>query len=151
MFEILAYLVEHYCDSGACPEPDVLGLKLKAAGFDEDDIDDALTWLAGLGRDDGALPHGFAASRGFRSYVSGETARLSPQCRGLIAFLESSGVIDPPMRERIIERALALPDPHIEPAQLRIIALVVMWSLGAEPDALVFDELLDGDGPRAVH
>lgn len=152
MFDILAYLVEHYYESGACPRPDALGLKLKAAGFDEDDIDDALTWLSGLGDDaGGTLPDSFAGSRSFRSYASGESERLSPDCRGLIAFLESSGVIDPPMRERIIERALALPDPRIEPAQLRIVVLVVMWSLGAEPDALVFDELLDGDAPRAVH
>ena len=38
MFEILVYLVENYFDDQVCPDPDTLELKLKAAGFDGEDI-----------------------------------------------------------------------------------------------------------------
>jgi Smg protein len=152
VFDILVYLVETYYDTANCPEPDALELKLKAAGFDGEDIDDVLSWLSGLAVGaESALPEAFAQRASFRSYAPAEAARLSPECRGLLEFLESSGVIDPLMRERIIERALALPEARIGTDELRIITLVVMWGMGAEPDALVFDELLPDGTPRALH
>lgn len=152
MFDILVYLVENYFDDQACPDPDTLELKLKVAGFDDEDINDALTWLAGLDDSAGSeLPPEFALRATFRSYSVREEARLSRETRGFLVFLESSGVIDAVMRERIIECALALPDGLVDVERLKIITLVVLWSAGAAPDALVFDELLSDGAPRELH
>ena len=48
MFEVLVYVYENYWQGAACPESDRLGRKLTAAGFDADEIRDALVWLDGL-------------------------------------------------------------------------------------------------------
>jgi len=48
MFEILMYLFESYFDAGSYPEPDKLSRKLSAAGFEGDEISEALTWLSAL-------------------------------------------------------------------------------------------------------
>jgi Smg protein len=152
LFDILVYLVENYFDDQICPDPAALELKLKAAGFDGEDIDDALQWLSGLAvTGDTELPLAFAERASFRSFAPQEIARLSTQCRGLIAFLESSGVIDPLQRELIIERSLALPDGSIDVDRLKIITLVVLWSTGAQPDALVFEELLPDQESHGLH
>lgn len=152
MFDVLVYLVENYFDDQVCPDPDTLELKLKAAGFDREDISEALQWLSGLAASGGTeLPEAFAARQSFRSFAESEVVRLSLECRGWLAFLESSGAIDPLQRELIIERALASPTGNVDLEQLKIITLVVLWSTGAPPDALVFDELLPDDGPREFH
>ena len=152
MFDVLAYLVENYFDDRICPEPEALELKLKAAGFDGEDIGDALAWLAGLARSEASeLPETFAARASFRSFVGPEESLLSRECRGLLVFLESSGAIDPLQRELIIERALALPEGAIDVYKLKIITMVVLWSTGDEPDALIFDQLLPGGAAREFH
>ena len=48
MFDILVYLFENYVHADACPEPAQLARKLTAAGFEEDEIAEALEWLSGL-------------------------------------------------------------------------------------------------------
>ena len=48
MFEILMYLFESYFDAGSYPEPDKLSRKLSAAGFEGEEISEALTWLSAL-------------------------------------------------------------------------------------------------------
>ena len=50
MFDILVYLFESYIHADACPESDLLARKLSAAGFEEEEISEALEWLAGLRR-----------------------------------------------------------------------------------------------------
>ena len=50
MFDILVYLFESYIHADACPEPDQLTRKLSAAGFEQEEISEALEWLAGLRR-----------------------------------------------------------------------------------------------------
>ena len=48
MFDILVYLFENYVHADACPEPAQLARKLTAAGFEEEEIAEALDWLSGL-------------------------------------------------------------------------------------------------------
>ena len=48
MFDVLVYVYEHYWRGDSCPELPLLGRKLSAAGFDPDEIQQALSWLAGL-------------------------------------------------------------------------------------------------------
>ena len=48
MFDVLVYVYENYWRGDACPEIQHLGRKLSAAGFDQEEIDQALQWLEGL-------------------------------------------------------------------------------------------------------
>ena len=68
-----------------------------------------------------------------------------------ISFLESAGVLPPPMREMVIDRASAIPGNPIDLEDLKIIVLMVFWSLGEEPDALILDELFVDVEDRLIH
>ncbi|MEY2791751.1 MAG: hypothetical protein RL295_1916, partial [Pseudomonadota bacterium] len=48
MFDVLVYVYEHYWRGDVCPELPLLGRKLSAAGFDAEEIQQALSWLSGL-------------------------------------------------------------------------------------------------------
>ena len=48
MFDVLVYLYENYWRPDACPDHDQLARKLSSAGFESDEIQEALSWLDGL-------------------------------------------------------------------------------------------------------
>ena len=55
------------------------------------------------------------------------------------------------MREMVIDRAMALGTGPLDLEDLKIIVLMVFWSLGEEPDALILDELLVEADERSIH
>jgi Smg protein len=55
------------------------------------------------------------------------------------------------MREVVIDRAMAAPGGPIALDDLKIIVLMVYWSFGQEPDALVLDELCEDVLTRVAH
>ena len=50
----------------------------------------------------------------------------------------------------VMDRAMAIPGHPMDLDDLKIIVLMVYWSIGLEPDALVLDELCD-DADRIAH
>lgn len=146
MMDILVYLFENYLPD-ACPPAGVLARKLSAVGFESDEINEALSWLDGLAGTQAALCRAPAAGA-IRIYDEEEQDRLSAECRGFIAFLDQTEAIGTPLREAIIERALALPDDEISLDRLKVIVLAVIWRYRHEVDALILEELLgdSGDG-----
>lgn len=172
MFEVLVYVYENYWQGDACPELPRLSRKLTAAGFDAEEIEEALVWLDGLNvaaqgaqRDQPAKAPAGADSGGgcaaprfqpqslnsLRVYSVAEQEHLGAQSLGFVSFLESSGVLPPPMREIVIDRAMAAPGDPVPLDDLKIIVLMVYWSFGEEPDALVLDELCDDAEFRLAH
>jgi Smg protein len=166
MFDVLVYLYENYWRPDACPEPKQLSRKLSAVGFEPEEIHDALRWLDGLaatagGASDSAVAQTPAdataqtqaptAPASMRIYTEHEQEVLGQTSMGFIAFLESSGVMPAPTREMVIDRALAVGGAPIELEELKIIVLMVFWSLGQEPDALVLDELFVVSEDRLIH
>ncbi|MFZ1609162.1 MAG: DUF494 domain-containing protein [Rhodoferax sp.] len=165
MFEVLVFVYENYYAGDSCPDPAHLERKLNAVGFESDEISDALTWLNGL-------HHAARGSKGFagtsqqvppeswlrepcttsvRIYPVAEQNHLGQQCLGFISFLESSGALPGSMREVVIDRAMAAPGAPVSLDDLKIIILMVFWSFGQEPDALVLDELCDDSDDRVAH
>jgi Smg protein len=162
MFEVLVFVYEHYWRGDACPELEQLSRKLSAHGFEPDEIHDALVWLDGLNLAAQSTPVGEAAAQdgalaaaqsaaSMRVYSVPEQDHLGAQCLGFVSFLESSGVLPPAMREIVIDRAMAAPGDPVCLDDLKIIVLMVYWSFGEEPDALVLDELCDVADDRLAH
>jgi len=150
MFDVLVYLYENYWRPDACPEPRQLWRKLSAVGFENDEIQDALRWLDGLA----TSADGVAGSQGpasLRIYTDDEHEVLGEDSIGFISFLESAAVLPPPMREMVIDRAMAAGGSPIDLEDLKVIVLMVFWSLGEEPDALILDELFVDPEDRVVH
>jgi Smg protein len=100
----------------------------------------------------GALPMLAArSSDSMRVYAIAEQDHLGSECLGFITFLESAGVLPASMREIVVDRAMAAPGNPVSLDDLKIIILMVYWSLGEEPDALVLDELCDDATDRVAH
>lgn len=156
MFDILVYLYETYYRPDACPEPAALARKLSAVGFDDVEICEALDWLNGLTAMAGSEMPDTAESTGTRFYARQEIDVLGSEVIGFITFLECAGVLGPVQREIVIERALAVEESPVSLGKLKIIVLMVLWSQGREPDALMFDDLFGADAdddqvPRLLH
>jgi Smg protein len=150
MFDVLVYLYENYWRPEACPEPDQLRRKLSAVGFESDEIRDALQWLDGLDSAQ-AILLAPPAQISQRVYLPREEAQLGPQGLGFLRFLESTGTLTPALREQAIDRAMAAGDGPLPLDDLKVILLMLFWSRGEEPDALVFDELFDVPEDRVIH
>lgn len=162
MFEVLVFVYENYWRGDACPELEQLGRKLSAHGFEADEINEALVWLDGLNlaAQNTQLPPDLPlqlevgraqASTSMRIYSVAEQDHLGAQCLGFVTFLESAGVLPAPMREIVIDRAMATTGSPVSLDDLKIIVLMVYWSFGEEPDALVLDELCDDAEFRLPH
>ncbi len=167
MFEVLVYVYENYWQGDACPAPHLLGRKLAAVGFESDEIEAALIWLNGLNTaaqstqiylpqehritepSTGAVHHS-PAPESMRAYSPAEQDHLGASALGFLSFLHTASVLSPQMREIVIDRAMASPGSPLELDDLKIIVLMVYWSFGQEPDALVLDELCD-DPDRVGH
>ena len=169
MFEVLVYVYENYWQGDDCPELSRLGRKLTAVGFDSDEIQQALQWLDGLSvAAQGTRVHGPTqaqvlqisaaqpdpipqSTQSLRVYSCAEQVHLGAESLGFVSFLESAGVLPPHMREIVMDRAMAAPGDPLALDDLKIIVLMVYWSFGEEPDALVLDELCDDASCRTAH
>ena len=150
MFDVLVYLYENYWRPDACPDHEQLTRKLSAVGFESEEIEDALTWLDGLAKNAPAETLAQSA-HGMRVYTDSERDVLGDESISFISFLESSGVLPPAMREMVLDRAKAVGDGPIDLDDLKVIVLMVFWSLGEEPDALILDELSLSPEQRSIH
>ena len=150
MFDVLVYLYENYWRPDACPEPKLLRRKLSAVGFESEEIQDALRWLDGLA-DSAEACSGSPVQGSLRIYTAHEQEVLGEESIGFITFLGSAGVLSTAMREMVIDRAMAVGAGLMELEDLKIIVLMVFWSLGEEPDALVLDELFVAPEDRLIH
>jgi len=150
MFDVLVYLYETYWRPDACPDHAQLTRKLSAVGFETDEIQEALSWLDGLASAATSF-QGQQSEDSLRVYSVAELDHLGEPSVGFISFLASAGVLRPPMREMVIDRAMAISGGPMDLEDLKIIVLMVFWSLGEEPDALILDELFVAPEDRLIH
>lgn len=171
MFEVLAFVFENYWSGEACPELPALQRKLNAVGFDDAEIQEALLWLAELQSathgvagthaatpvdDTGQASHTASAAAAsptpaMRVFTPVEQARLGREGWGLMVFLVSVGALPWYRLELVMDRVMATPTDDLSVDDLKLIVLMVFWSLGDEPDALVADELCDNHSERVGH
>lgn len=150
MFDVLVYLYEHYWRPDACPESDLLARKLTAVGFEADEVREALAWLDGLNTL--AEHEGVNQSVGStRIYSTQELEHLGVAALGFLHFLESAGVLSTRLREVVLDRAMVISGGPIGLEDLKIVVLMLFWSRGEEPDALILDELFVEEEDRLIH
>ncbi len=142
MFEILMYLFESYFDAGSYPEPDKLSRKLSAAGFEEEEISDALSWLSALQQQ---TPDNYPADlrhSGVRCFAELEKLRLGDEARQFLVFAEQQHMISAVEREMVLDRAVALQQESLGVDKLKLIMLMVLWNRHQNLDPLLVEELL---------
>ena len=136
------YLFESYFDAGSYPEPEKLSRKLSAAGFEGDEISEALTWLTALQEQD---PDNYPASlehSGQRHFAGLEMQFIGDEARQFLLFAERQHLISAVEREMIIDRSVALKQESLAPDKLKLIMLMVLWNRHQDLDPLLIEELL---------
>ncbi len=173
MIDVLAFVYQHYWRADAYPEPLLLGRKLSAHGFDDEEIGEALHWLDALSlatqgidivRPEGEAGTARIATRpveagtawtqspgALRVYAVAEQSHLGAECLAFIRFLEAADALPGHIREIVIDRAMAAPGAPVELGTLKIILLLVYRSSGIEPAVLVQAELCENAEKRVGH
>jgi len=142
MFEILMYLFESYFDAGSYPEPDKLSRKLSAAGFEGEDITEALAWLSALQQQNPESYPDILEHTGQRHFAELELQRIGFEARQFLLFAEQQHLISAVEREMIIDRAVALHNENLALDKLKLIMLMVLWNRHQDIDPLLIEELL---------
>jgi Smg protein len=161
MFEVLAYVYDSYWSGPECPALPSLHRTLNAVGFEADEILNALVWLEDLQNathtpflhspQDIHSDASLGPDRSIRIWTAAEQRKLGIHAWGLLTHLASVGSLPWDLMELVIDRAMASPGSTVTLDDLKLIVLMVFWSLNDAPDALVTDSLL-GDGTvHAMH
>lgn len=152
MLDILTYLVDRYFDLGSYPELEQLPRQLTTAGFEPQDIQDAIMWLSVLNERLTApvlLPvHGPAP---VRQFARTEQHKIGVDGQGYLHFLELTGVLNAAQREVVLDRILALPAGEVDTDQVKLIVLLVLWNHGSRPGTLIAHELLAPARSEMMH
>lgn len=130
VIDVLIYLFENYMEGGetSSPDPDQLRDELLEAGFPQPEISKALEWLDTLSEHQAIQPMSEPA---FRIFAEEESAKLDTECRGLLLFLEQTGILTAESRERVIDRVMAISKPSLTLEDLKWVILMVLFS---QPD-----------------
>jgi len=136
------YLFESYFDAGSYPEPDKLSRKLSAAGFEGEEISEALTWLSALQQQNRDNYPACLEHAGLRHFAELELQRVSFDARQFLLFAEQQHMISAVEREMVIDRAVALEQENLGLDKLKLIMLMVLWNRHQNLDPLLIEELL---------
>jgi Smg protein len=142
MFDILLYLYDNYLVMENVPDAEFLSRKLTAAGFEADEIDQALHWLSALDALSPAEP--YFETDGQRCYAPEEWRRIEAEGLAFITYLENAGLLSPQGREWVLDRALALEDSEVGADKIKWIALLAVTRLRGAGDALWLEDLVRG-------
>lgn len=145
------YLFESYFDAGSYPEPDKLTRKLTAAGFDDEDINEALTWLSDLHQYDASSYPMELVHNGVRHFAKIELESISMEARQFLTFSHQQKMITAVEHEMIIDRAVALNQPNLGLDKMKLIMLMVLWNRHKDLDALLIEELLTPFHSKQLH
>lgn len=152
MYEVLVYLYEHCQRTDLSHDNQMITKRLSAAGFEDTDISEALSWLAGVcvsaHRGGKPMPD---TSRGVRAYAGRECEKLDAECRGYIMNLEHIGLLAPELRELVVDRAMAAAGGALSLDQLRLIVMMVLWNLEPPESRLFVEDLLAPAQNRLPH
>jgi Smg protein len=160
MFEVLAYVFDNYWSCHACPDLPVLQRKLTTVGFDSGEIRHALLWLedlksaasclstagtlsvkSGLNQVPVQVSEAQSPPSTMRIFSLSEQNQLGVASWGYIVYLTSIGVLPSERLELVMDRVMATAGGPVSVDDLKLIVLMVYWSLNEELDALVADEL----------
>ena len=151
VLDILIYVFDRYMldEVPEVPEREDLERDLEEAGFEQENVERALDWLADLAweRHRPPLPGNGPTMRIFSDC---ELTRLSTECRGFLLTLERLGILSPQQREIVIDRMLALDTDELDTEQLRWVVLLVLSSQPGQEQAFEKLEHLMTDGQSSA-
>ena len=96
MFELLIYMFENYLSSKSYLDFNNISMELEAAGFDNDDIEEAFDWFSQLKAMSDKIPQAIDAKENtnLRIFTEKEYKKISSEGLGFILFLEQAKVLN---------------------------------------------------------
>ncbi len=130
IFEVLMYLFENYMNDDIELDVDEESLRteLQDAGFAHGQISKAFVWLEGLASLQDEADYVPIDTASIRIYTPEECEKLDADSRGLLLFLEQTGVLEHGTREMVIDRVMALESEEVDPEQLKWVILMVLFN-----------------------
>jgi Smg protein len=152
MLEVLAYLFEQFYNADGLPDMSQLAKKLSLAGFEGEDIHDALTWLGELKQID-AAPYLALDQMGlaYRSLLPLELERFSDDAAEFLFSLDAARILTAGERELVLDRVWREPEGEITCERIKLIVLMVIWQKRDALSNLLIEDLLFGRDGAALH
>lgn len=154
MVDVLIYLYENYMgsESRAPADQDALETELVEAGFSRNEIERALQWLDDLAEHVEVVHDQEHALGSIRIYNEVECGKLDVEARGLLLFLEQSGILDPASRELVIDRLLAIDHGLVTLEEVMWVSLLVLMSRPGHEEAFSrMEGMVYDDEPTLLH
>ncbi|MGY6518574.1 MAG: DUF494 family protein [Lysobacteraceae bacterium] len=154
ILDVLLYLFEHYFadDPDAVRDRDSLQHGLIQAGFSPAEIHKAFDWLDALANQRPSAPTPRGDHGPVRVYAEAEQARLDPDSRGFLMFLEAHGILDEDQRELVLDRVMALDQDEVDLDDLKWVVLMVLFNQpGAEAAYAWMESQIFEDDPEPLH
>tara|TARA_B110000444_G_scaffold172960_1_gene161810 strand:+ start:1447 stop:1908 length:462 start_codon:yes stop_codon:yes gene_type:complete len=153
MFELLIYMFENYLSSKNYIDYNNVSMELEAAGFDNEDIEDAFDWFSQLKvmSDKTPLAKGTFNNENLRIFTEKEYKKISSDGLGFILFLEQAKILTPAEREIIVDRAMALNQNIITIDEVRWVVMMALWNNGKENDYLFVEDALYAKDSMVIH
>lgn len=153
MFELLIYMFENYLSSKSYLDFNNISMELEAAGFDNDDIEEAFDWFSQLKAMSDKIPQAIDAKENthLRIFTEKEYKKISSEGLGFILFLEQAKVLNSIEREIIIDRAMALNQNIISIDEVRWVVMMALWNNGKENDYLFVEDALYNKDTLTIH
>jgi Smg protein len=143
-------------DPGFLDDPGELLEELVADGYQLNEVEIAMAWLSKFLAEplsDAPPANEEIHSTGLRAQSLEEQLSFSPEAFGYLLRLENSGLIDPSLREEILERALMSFESEIGEDEMKTVSRMVLMDHGVPvPDSLPDPlELLGKTRTRHLH
>lgn len=142
MFEVIAFLIEHFQDWETCPNEDDLSRILADAGFEDEDIVDALACLQELTSEEHFRELAEPSAAAIRVFLPEEEAFLPVEVRGLLHFLAHERAVTARQLEFIVYALSCIAAEDITVEHTKLLTLMVLWAHKSELPVLIGDELL---------
>lgn len=129
---------------------------LIAEGYQEEEIEEAVSWLENYFRALPLKPEVPIATgdgrrrRSLRVLSFDEKMVIMPDAHGLLMRLESRGIIDPEIKEEIIQRAMNMFEDGLGAEEMRMVALLTLFEQGRDNLEEVA-RLVNGHDLKSVH
>ena len=150
--EVLFYLFENYQEvDDVNDNKAALHSYLQDAGFPQNDISNAFDWLESLA-DESAVYLNKPGADTFRVFSKYEARWLNQDCISYLMYLEQSNVLNHEMRERAIDKILALKDKTFDLDKLKWVVLMLLLNQPDSEEAYAWmDDVALGESQPVYH
>lgn len=125
--------------------------ELLAVGFDADEIDAAFSWMESLSIPDKGEPVLGESLPSQRIFTPEEIRAISKEARGFLVRLRALGILDDPVQEEIIEKAVRMADDEISLQEMKTVTALTLFARSHDEWRREVDCIMGDDWSQLYH